>query len=80
MPIMDGLTETKIIKEELRLEILVVALTGEGGDDTQELCKKFGRDAYYNKPMKRDQLIRVIQEHTGHVVNDIKGRSLAEAA
>jgi len=80
MPIMDGLTETKIIKEELHLEILVVALTGEGGDDTQELCTEFGCDAYYNKPMRRDQLIRVIQEQTGHVVNDTKSGSMAEAA
>ena len=80
MPIMDGLTATKIIKDELRLEVPVVALTGEGGDGTQELCTEFGCDAYYNKPMKRDQLIRVIQEQTGYVVNDIKGGSPAEAA
>jgi CheY-like chemotaxis protein len=67
MPVMDGLTATKIIKDELKMKTPVVALTGEGGSKIQEECKCIGFDAYCNKPMKRDYLMNVIKEHTGYV-------------
>lgn len=69
MPIMDGLTATKIIKDELKMNIPVVALTGDAGDDTKAQCKEIGFDEYCNKPMKRAQLLDVIQKHTGYDPN-----------
>ena len=66
MPVMDGLSATKIIKGEMHLNTPVVALTGEGGAQIQEQCKQIGFNAYYNKPLKKEQLVKVIQEQTGY--------------
>jgi CheY-like chemotaxis protein len=66
IPVMDGIEATKIIKGELHLKIPVVALTGESGENIQKQCKEIAFDAYFNKPMKRDQL-QVVQEYTCYI-------------
>lgn len=66
MPIMDGLSATKIIKHELKMNIPIIALTGDAGDETKTQCREIGFAEYCNKPMKRAQLIDVIQRHTGY--------------
>jgi PAS domain S-box-containing protein len=67
MPVMDGLTATKIIKNKLKLQTPVVALTGEGGDQIRNECMEIGFDAYCKKPMTREELMKVVHEHTGYV-------------
>jgi CheY-like chemotaxis protein len=67
MPIMDGLTATKIIKGKLKMQTPVVALTGEGGDQIRAECMQIGFNAYCKKPMTREELMKVVQEHTGYV-------------
>jgi PAS domain S-box-containing protein len=66
MPVMDGITATRIIKNELKVKTPIVALTGEGGTEIKKECLDIGFDAYCNKPMKRDHLLTVIKEHTGY--------------
>jgi PAS domain S-box-containing protein len=66
MPVMDGMTATRIIKHELKVKTPIVALTGEGGTEIKKECMDIGFDAYCNKPMKRDHLLTVIKEHTGY--------------
>ncbi|KAI2506120.1 cheY-homologous receiver domain [Fragilaria crotonensis] len=66
MPVMDGITATRIIKNELKVKTPIVALTGEGGTEIRKECMDIGFDAYCNKPMKRDHLLTVIKEHTGY--------------
>jgi PAS domain S-box-containing protein len=66
MPVMDGLTATKIIKEELKITIPIVALTGDAGEDTKSQCMEIGFDEYCNKPLKRADLLRVIKQYTGY--------------
>jgi len=66
MPVMDGLTATKIIKEELKITIPIVALTGDAGEDTKAQCMEIGFDEYCNKPLKRADLLRVIKQYTGY--------------
>lgn len=78
MPIMDGLTATKIIKDELKMKIPVIALTGDAGDETKTQCKEIGFDEYCNKPMKRAQLLDVIQKHTGYDPNGKDNKDVAQ--
>lgn len=66
MPVMDGLTATRIIKQELHLDTPVVALTGETGDEIKEQCKKIGFDEYCSKPMKVKLLKEVVGRFTHH--------------
>jgi two-component system, sensor histidine kinase and response regulator len=69
MPVMDGIEATKIIKEELRLAIPVVALTGETSEDVKKQCAAAGFDEFRQKPMKVSELINVVTRHTGYVSN-----------
>jgi PAS domain S-box-containing protein len=66
MPVMDGLTATKVIKKELKIDIPVIALTGDAGNDTKSQCEEIGFDEYCNKPMKRAKLLDIIQKYTGY--------------
>jgi CheY-like chemotaxis protein/signal transduction histidine kinase len=67
MPVMDGFEATKIIKEELKLTIPVVALTGETSEDVKNRCAEIGFDEFKQKPMKTNELISVVKDHTGYV-------------
>jgi two-component system sensor histidine kinase/response regulator len=64
MPVMDGLTATKLIRDELKISIPVVALTGDTSIDLKEQCEKIGFDDFCNKPLKRQDLMRIIETHT----------------
>jgi CheY-like chemotaxis protein len=68
MPVMDGLEATDIIKNKLKLDIPVIALTADDTEDTRETCKKVGFDGFQGKPLKRDVLKEVIKEFTGYEV------------
>jgi len=66
MPVMDGLTATKIIKDELKINIPIVALTGDAGEETKTQCMEIGFDEYCNKPMRRAELLGIIKKYTGY--------------
>jgi len=66
MPVMDGLTATKIIKEELKITIPIVALTGDAGEETKTQCMEIGFDEYCNKPLRRAELLGIIKKYTGY--------------
>eukprot|EP00542_Grammatophora_oceanica_P010520 CAMPEP_0194034012 /NCGR_PEP_ID=MMETSP0009_2-20130614/6443_1 /TAXON_ID=210454 /ORGANISM="Grammatophora oceanica, Strain CCMP 410" /LENGTH=727 /DNA_ID=CAMNT_0038674747 /DNA_START=96 /DNA_END=2279 /DNA_ORIENTATION=+ len=60
MPVMDGLTATKIIKKDLKLGVPVVALTGDAGLDIKEQCDAIGFDEFCNKPMKKNAIKKLV--------------------
>uniref|UniRef100_A0A7S2GWN1 Response regulatory domain-containing protein n=1 Tax=Octactis speculum TaxID=3111310 RepID=A0A7S2GWN1_9STRA len=68
MPVMDGLDATRLIKQELKLDTPVVAVTGDSGPETQKICAEIGFDDFQNKPMKRNQLKAIVEKFTGHSV------------
>jgi len=62
MPVMDGLEATKIIKNELKLNIPVIALTGESSLETKKKCEAIGFDGFYTKPLRRMQLKDLVEK------------------
>jgi CheY-like chemotaxis protein len=69
MPVMDGLTATKILKQEMKLTVPIVALTAETTASIRTECEEIGFEDFYSKPLKRDGLKDVLLKHTGyHVV------------
>jgi len=62
MPEMDGLEATKIIKDELKLSIPVIALTAETSDGVRAECDSIGFDNFQNKPLKRNTLKQLLNE------------------
>ncbi|KAL3909656.1 MAG: hypothetical protein SGILL_008002 [Bacillariaceae sp.] len=68
MPVMDGLESCKLIKTELKDKTPVVALSGDDNDNTRAQANAIGFDDFYGKPMKRDDLKKVIKQYTGYSV------------
>ena len=68
MPVMDGLTATRAIREwekkHQRNPTPIVALTASGMKGDQEQCLAAGCTAYLTKPIKQDALLHAIREHS----------------
>ena len=70
MPIMDGLTATRQIRQiELErhngVHVPIVALTARAMKEDREICSSAGMDCYLSKPIHSGDLIRVLEELTG---------------
>ncbi|NTW26572.1 MAG: response regulator, partial [Lentimicrobium sp.] len=57
MPVMDGITATKIIREELKSKIIIIALSGEAIRESIEESEKAGMNAFVSKPYDKEKLI-----------------------
>ena len=63
MPVMDGLTATKIIRDELSIDLPIVALTGERRDDIQTECEGVGFTDFYQKPLPKKTLEDLVSKY-----------------
>jgi len=68
MPVMDGYQATKEIRKFEALNKLppkaIIALTGHALADDRNICLDAGMDDYLSKPVKQDDLIRKLDQHT----------------
>lgn len=63
MPVMDGLTALRLIKEDKRTcEIPVVMVTTDSDRDVIEASKKMGCSGYVTKPINIEKIHEVVQE------------------
>ncbi|EDO17877.1 hypothetical protein Kpol_1043p68 [Vanderwaltozyma polyspora DSM 70294] len=62
MPKVDGITATKIIRQELKYDKPIVALTAFADDSNIQACYKSGMDGFLAKPIKREQLKGILTE------------------
>jgi CheY-like chemotaxis protein len=61
MPKMDGLTATKIIRQELNMkDIVIVAMTAHAMREDKQECLAAGMNDYITKPFKPTELYRVL--------------------
>jgi CheY-like chemotaxis protein len=71
MPVMDGLTATRTIRErEIKLELPptpIIALTANDSQEDISNCIHAGVDAYLTKPIDPNALLQSIKIHTGGV-------------
>ncbi|MBL4654898.1 MAG: response regulator [Bacteroidia bacterium] len=63
MPVMGGVAATKIIRNELKSESLIIAITANALEKEQEVCKKAGMDGYFIKPFNINELLSSIATH-----------------
>jgi len=67
MPVMDGFEATRHIRNELKSDVLVVALSGETGQvegkDVQVLCKEIGFTGFMAKPCKPPMLKAALKDY-----------------
>ncbi|KAL7505013.1 hypothetical protein ACHAXN_002554 [Cyclotella atomus] len=64
MPVMDGLTATKLIREELKMNDLpILALTGERRCDIETECDGIGFTDFYQKPLPKKKLEDLVKQY-----------------
>jgi CheY-like chemotaxis protein/HPt (histidine-containing phosphotransfer) domain-containing protein len=76
MPVMDGLTATRAIREweqaNQRPPTPIIALTASALKGDQEKCMAAGCTAYLSKPIKEEVLLQAIREHSTAVPSSAK--------
>jgi CheY-like chemotaxis protein len=65
MPGMDGYTATRQIRQELRLDLPIIAMTAHALAGEREKCLAHGMNEYISKPIQERQLYRIIVQFGG---------------
>lgn len=78
MPLLDGYEATRIIKEEMAIDIPVLALTANVLQSDRLKAKASGMDGFINKPIVVDEMIHTLSEWIGsskfkHVIDEGAG-------
>ncbi len=60
MPLLDGYTTAQMIRQELRLDLPIVAMTAHVMEGEKEKCLRMGMNDYISKPFKEDELFRMV--------------------
>lgn len=67
MPDMDGYTATTIIRNELKMDVPVIAMTAHAMVGEKEKCLQLGMNDYVSKPIKETVLYNIIARHAQHI-------------
>jgi CheY-like chemotaxis protein/two-component sensor histidine kinase len=67
MPDMDGYTATSIIRNELKMDIPIIAMTAHAMVGEKEKCLQLGMNDYVSKPIKETVLYNIIARHAQQV-------------
>src|SRR5262245_19252346 len=62
MPVMDGYTATQVIRNDLKMDIPVIAMKAHAMAGEREKCLSFGMNEYISKPIREEQLYRLIRQ------------------
>ncbi len=62
MPVMDGLTATQKIRQDLKLNVPIIAMTAHAIDEDIERTRRVGMNAHIVKPIEPAALIDVIKQ------------------
>ena len=60
MPVLNGYEASEIIRQELGLNLPIIALTASNRKEEREKCFEVGMNDYLPKPFSEEQLIQVI--------------------
>lgn len=63
MPVMDGITATRMIREELRLSTPIIALSANAFKTESDRCLAAGMNDYITKPFEESTLMNCILKH-----------------
>lgn len=69
MPVMDGFTATRVIRNELHLAVPILAMTAGVLESEREQCVTAGMDGFIAKPMDVQQMLAIIRQHVPTVTD-----------
>jgi PAS domain S-box-containing protein len=72
MPVMDGMTTSKIIREKMQITTPILALTANVVKGISEKCAEAGMQGYISKPFVADDLCKKIMSHIAKKGVEIK--------
>ncbi|MGZ3938274.1 MAG: ATP-binding protein [Flavisolibacter sp.] len=67
MPDMDGYTATGVIRNELKMDVPIIAMTAHAMVGEKEKCLQLGMNDYVSKPIKETVLYNIIARHSQHI-------------
>ncbi|MBF4465381.1 ATP-binding protein [Flavobacterium sp. LC2016-12] len=76
MPVKDGYQTTEYIRNEMKLNIPIIAMTAHSLVGEQERCFDVGMDAYVPKPFKQPVLLKAIKTVMNKDLNAVKKRKI----
>lgn len=63
MPVMDGYTAAMEIRNKLKSDIPIIAMTAHAFSGEREKCIRYGMDDYISKPIREDELLGLIKKY-----------------
>jgi signal transduction histidine kinase/DNA-binding NarL/FixJ family response regulator len=63
MPLMDGYAATQVIRNDLKLDLPIIAMTAHAMSGEKERCLSFGMNDYISKPIKEGELYGILQHY-----------------
>ncbi|MBI3520707.1 MAG: response regulator [Bacteroidetes bacterium] len=66
MPVMDGYHASKKIREELKSDVPIIAMTAHMMANEREKCTSYGMDDYLSKPFKEVELFNMVNAYLGN--------------
>ncbi|MES2732261.1 MAG: response regulator [Bacteroidota bacterium] len=69
MPEMDGLEATQFIRQQLKVQPIIIAMTANAMQGDREECLQAGMDDYLSKPIKLEELVKVLEKWALQVQN-----------
>ncbi|AXY76852.1 response regulator [Paraflavitalea soli] len=72
MPVMDGYTAARKIRNELKLDVPIIAMTAHAMPGEKEKCLSYGMNDYLAKPVKQELLSALISKFTSFVPSEVK--------
>jgi PAS domain S-box-containing protein len=63
MPVMDGFTATRILRQELKLNLPIIAMTAGVLESERERSREAGITDFIPKPIEVDEMLAVLQRH-----------------
>jgi PAS domain S-box-containing protein len=80
MPVMDGYTASYIIRNELQIDVPIIALSADAIQGEKEQCINSGMNDYLSKPYTEAQLLQVMARFTGflHTAQEPAGSAVGQ--
>ena len=79
MPEMDGLEATRIIRQSSLKQPVIIALTANSMQGDQDECLRAGMDDYLSKPLKLEELVKMLENWHVKKIGGERDKSLGVA-